>query len=414
MEINGLGSGWAHSQTPMDVQWVAVQKAKVSGKKAGAVKSAIDPSWAWGIDGSYFVKNPLQVIKDAVAAGASFVLWKASDGVQLVAGSTSAEKNYVDPSFYDVVQLCHTIVCPDGTVGVPVGGYHFFHEENDFFAAPVIDSPSADMQWRTMKTWQGLPMAPAVKAPRVIQMSISDLEGHLLADGKTYDFQEDGPVVIQTRLKIWMEWMRNMINTTVDPYLLHSLLYTSPGYINSYAKNVVVDIDAKDSYLLWLATWWFVKKAITSFTEISALLATVTALPTLGNYAEKTVLCQVGTVGYTVTDPTTGIKTSTEVDINIVKKTKADLYTWANLPFAPVPVDHTCNTGYHWSDPDGKCIPDTPVDHGCTPTQTWDPVQQKCIDNEPPVGDLTDVIAKLDQVLANQVAFKAKLDKYPG
>jgi hypothetical protein len=393
-ELNGLGSGWAHAGRLSAQEMYALQADIVKQK---TFATALAPTNCWGIDTSHYVKNVVQVIKDAVAAGASFVIAKASDGVQLIAGSSSAEKNYVDPDFYDSVQVCYEL-------GVPIGGYHFFHHENDYFAAPDPESPSADMQWRTVRNWLGLPLG-LPKAPRAIQMQITDLEGYLLNDGKTWNYQEDGPVVIAERLQIWMEWMKHNVDPKTDPYLAKNLLYTSPGFVKSYCPNVITQIDGGSitgGYTLWLATWFFVKKVITSFAQVPALLP-ATGWPILGNWGEKVWLWQCGTVAYN----------NTEVDINLFKGTKEELYKRLNFtPKAP-PVVHTCDAGSHWDEATQACVPDV-VPHTCPEGQTWDEAQQKCVDKPVATGDLATVLTKLDQVLANQAAFKVKLDKYPG
>ena len=123
-EINGLGSGWAHAGQLSALELLALKaESLVSGPKA---EIAATPP-CWGIDGSYYCKNAVQVVNDAIAAGASFVIWKASDAVQLKAGSSSDVGNYIDPTFYDVVQACYE--------KVPVFGYHFLHLDNAYFGA---------------------------------------------------------------------------------------------------------------------------------------------------------------------------------------------------------------------------------------------------------------------------------------
>ena len=313
-EINGLGSGWAHAGQLSALELLALKaESLVSGPKA---EIAATPP-CWGIDGSYYCKNAVQVVNDAIAAGASFVIWKASDAVQLKAGSSSDVGNYIDPTFYDVVQACYE--------KVPVFGYHFLHLDNAYFGAPDPNSPSADFQWRTMRNWLGLPVNQP-HSPRAIQAACTDFESYKLDDGVTWNFQEDGPVVLQQRLKLWDEWMKHMVDPALDPYLTQMLLYTSPGFVKSYCPTVVVDIDNNPNFQMWLATWFFVKHAIANFSKIPALLPT-TGWPLLGQYTEKVKIWQCGTVAYA----------GTEVDINIFRGTQADLFKWLNFTSAVVP-----------------------------------------------------------------------------
>lgn len=381
-EINGLGSGYAHAgQMPQEFM-DAFEAAYAEQKEKAAVSP--QPGWAWGIDGSYYVKNPTQVIKDAVAAGASFVLWKASDAVQLTKGPDTDVGSYVDPTFYAAVDQCYNIIRPDGKKGVPIGGYHFGHIDSE---VPPFDvnSPSSAPQWRIMKNTLGLPLN-LPHAPRDIRTLTWDQEGYLLSDGKTWNFQDTNNTVMSDRLKTMMSWIRAMVDPAQDPFLKWVMMYTSPGFVNSYCKDVIVDIDNRASYKLWLATWYFVRKQIKSFAEIPAMLAAISnvTLPSLGNTAEKTLFCQVGTVAVTVKDPVTGYDVQTEVDINLYKGTPAKLYE--DLAFGSVPVDHSCPDGQVWSDVEGKCVPI-------------------------PTGDLGQVITLLNDLKTNQTLMKQSVDE---
>ena len=196
-DINGLGSGYAHAGE-VDQQLAAyLSSAKLAGPEGMAAAS--EPP-VWGIDISYYNGNATQMIKDAVAAGCSFVIAKASDGVQLIKGSSSDEGNYIDPQFYNNVQVAYDC-------GVPILGYHFFRYDNDYFQAPDPESPSSDMQWRTVKRWLGLPLHET-KAPRAIQGLVTDLEMEKLSDG-SWATTQVGPVVLAERLQIWMSWMKS-------------------------------------------------------------------------------------------------------------------------------------------------------------------------------------------------------------
>ena len=324
LNADPLGSGRAYAGEMATPELLA--EYEQSKEMAGFISGS---GVAWGIDISYYNGDAKKLITDAVANGCSFVIAKASDGVQLVNGSTSSEKNYIDPQFYNTVQYCYD-------AKVPVIGYHFFRYDNNYFQAPDPNSPSADMQWRTFRRWMGLPLNET-KAPRAIYSGVTDLEGYKL-DDTTMSYQEDGPVVIAERLQIWMEWMKNNVNLTVDPYFVHELLYTSPGFVNSYCPHVITQIDGGSitgGYLLWLATWLFVKKVITSWNQVSALLP-ATSWPALGNWGEKIKFWQFGTVSIG----------GTEVDLNVYKGTKEELYTWLNFtavtpPPPPVTTTYT-------------------------------------------------------------------------
>ena len=252
--VNPLGSGYAHIGEMASPELLAIYNLEKL-----RPRFVTDNSVAWGIDLSYYNGDCTKLITDAVNAGCSFVIAKASDGVQLVAGSTSADKNYVDPQFFNTVQVCYNLK-------IPVLGYHFFRYDNAYFPSFDINSPSADPQWRTVRYWMGLPLNET-KAPRAIYSGVTDLEGFKTPDN-IWSYQEDGPVVISERVQAFQSWMKANVNLTVDPYLKHWLLYTSPSFVKSYCPNVQTQIDGGSvtgGYLLWLATWLFVKKAITSF-----------------------------------------------------------------------------------------------------------------------------------------------------
>jgi len=317
---DGLGSGWAGQYDPKKLAPPRLVRAFNQILRAGKVGLAPSPDWAWFIDGSYYVKNWQKVITDAVAAGCSGVFWKASDAVQMIKSTSEDDIGaYIDPTFFAVVDFCYHIVRPDGGIGVPVFGYHFGHI--DSYVPPFDpESPSSCRQWKTIKYWIG---------KRVIYGGSWDQEGYRLydADG-TYlrmNYEDTGKVVMADRLKTVMEWMRKIPDPNSNPYLAEWTLYTSPGFANSYMPNVVVDIDNHANYKLWLATWWFVKRPINSFGEVPALIRAVASLPSLGNVAEKTIACQLGTVAYA----------GTEVDINIVKKTQAAWYKSINFTGTP-------------------------------------------------------------------------------
>ena len=314
--VNPLGSGYAHAGEMASPELLAKYEAEKL-----LPRFVTDNTVAWGIDISYYNGDAKKLIADAVSAGASFVIAKASDGTQLVAGSTSAEKNYVDPQFYNTVQYCQDN-------HIPVLGYHFFRYDNAYFPSFDINSPSADPQWRTTRLWMGLPLNQT-KAPRAIYSGVTDLEAFKTPDN-VWSYQEDGPVVIAERIQAFQQWMKANVNLTVDPYLTHWLLYTSPSFVKSYCPNVQTQIDGGSvtaGYLLWLATWLFVKKAITSFSQVSSLIP-LTSWPMLGNWAEKIKFWQFGTVAIN----------GSEVDLNIYKGTKAELYDWLGFKDITPPI----------------------------------------------------------------------------
>ena len=85
-------------------------------------------------------------------------------------------------------------------------------------------------------------------------------------------------------------------------------------------------------YNLWLATWIFVKKVLTSWAQVPALVPT-TGWPILGNWGEKVKFWQFGTIAIG----------GTEVDLNVWKGTKQQLYDW--LKFKGTVTDKFTITG---------------------------------------------------------------------